>query len=408
MNDHHLIPDLFRTEFSKICAVLNAFSHFDQPELAEDIASATFQAALETWPYQGIPANPKAWLYRVARNKAINAFRKYNRYQAADSLDVDRHEAMMVPDLTERNIQDSQLATLFAICDPQLTSDTQIALALRILCGFSIDEIAAACMVNKAVINKRLFRGREKLRSLHFAPGKDCGLSEKRLDHVLVVLYLLFNEGYHSATYHHAMREDFCYDAIKLTSLLLDKKETAVAKTHALFSLMNFQASRLKARKDANGNEILYDKQDPAIWDQAMITTGAYHLHKASSGSILTAYHLEAAIAYWYTQHQSTPEKWQHILQLYDQLLVVQYSPVAALNRIVAFSKLHGHSAAIEEAEKLHLENNPQYHLLLGELYSSINKDNAKAYFVRAAVLLQRDEDRKYVHNKIEALGLSK
>jgi RNA polymerase sigma-70 factor (ECF subfamily) len=404
MHDQHLIPDLFRTEFSKICAVLNAFSHFDQPELVEDIASATFQAALETWPYQGVPANPKAWLYHVARNKAINAFRKYSKYQTVDPASLERNEVATEPDMTDRNIQDSQLATLFAICDPQLPDETQIGLALRILCGFGIDEIAAAFMVDKEVINKRLYRGREKLRRLGFDFDKRADFRESRLDHVLLVLYLLFNEGYHSTTYHRPVREELCFEAIRLTSLLLDSKETAATQTHALFALMNFQASRLKARTSADGTEILYDDQDPASWDQTLITTGAYHLHKASSGTTLTAYHLEAAIAFWFTQHQSTPEKWQHILQLYDQLLAIQYSPIAALNRVFAYSKIYGALAAIAEAEKLALESNPQYHLLLGELLSRIDNEKARVHYTNAISLLHREEDRRHVRQRINAL----
>ena len=405
MHDQHLIPDLFRTEFSKICAVLNAFSHFDQPELAEDIASATFQAALETWPYQGVPTNPNAWLYHVAKNKAINAFRKNNRYRSVDQISLERNGTMMTPDMTDRNIHDSQLATLFAICDPQLPDETQIGLALRILCGFGIDEIAAAFMVEKEVINKRLYRGRERLRKNGLQAGGEHVFEKRRLDHVLLVLYLLFNEGYYSSTHHQPIREELCFEAIKLTSLLLDSKETATTQTHALFALMNFQASRLKARRGADGTEILYDDQDPAKWDQAMITTGAYHLHKASSGTILTAYHLEAAIAYCFTQHQSTQDKWQLILQLYNQLLAIQYSPIAALNRVFAYSKLHGALAAIREAEKLQLENNPQYHLLLGELFSTIDKGRARIYFTQAGSLLHREEDRRYVEKRINALG---
>lgn len=404
MHNQHLIPDLFRTEFSKICAVLNAFSHFEQPELAEDIASATFQAALENWPYHGIPANPKAWLYQVAKNKAINAFRKNNRYVSVDQMSLERNGTMMTPDMTDRNIHDSQLTTLFAICDPQLPDETQIGLALRILCGFGIDEIAAAFMVDKEVINKRLYRGRERLRKNGLQASGENVFDKSRLDHVLLVLYLLFNEGYYSNTHHRPIREELCFEAIKLTSLLLDHKETAATQTHALFALMNFQASRLNARTGADGTEILYDDQDTAKWDQALITTGAYHLHKASSGYTLTAYHLEAAIAYWFTQHQSTPEKWQHILRLYDQLLAIQYSPIAALNRVFAYSKLHGTIAAIWEAEKLRLDDNPQYHLLLGELFSTKDKGKARMHFTQAGSLLRREEDRRYVTTRINAL----
>ncbi len=396
-----LIPDLFRTEFSKICAVLNTYFQFRDPDLAEDIASATFQAALETWPYKGAPAHPRAWLYRVARNKAINHLRNAKRMVSEGEIEL---ADIAGPEMTAQNFQDSQLLTLFAICDPLLPSETQIGLALRILCGFGIDEIASAFMVNREVINKRLYRGRQRLRESGFDPASTSLIDPAKLDNVLMVLYLMFNEGYHSETHTSLVRETFCMDAIRLTGLLLDEKHTATPAAHALFALMNFQASRLKARYNPQGIETLYDEQDTGLWDQQMITTGAYHLHKSAKGNLLSTYHLEAVIAYWHTQKEDSPEKWEAILKTYDQLLAIQYSPVAALNRIVAFAKILGNSLAIAEAMKLGMQESPYYHLLLGELWASQNATKAMEHYQKAKSIFIRETEIRLVNAKIKSL----
>lgn len=401
MEADQLIPHLFRTEFSKICAVLNTYFHFRDVQLAEDMASAAFQAALETWPYKGVPDNPVAWLYQVARNRAINYLKQARRNGHAGLEELSTAEA---PDLTEPNIQDSLLTTLFTICDPVLPSETQIGLALRILCGFGIDEIASAFMVSKEVINKRLYRGREKLRTSGLTNQKGDLKDDRRLDNVLLVLYLLFNEGYHSETHSSEVRSSLCHEAIRLTSLLLNDQATAQPRVHALFALMNFQASRLDARSDPNGHEVLYEEQDEQLWDQEMITTGAYHLHKAAKGDLVTAYHLEAMIAYWHTQRADTPDKWLHILRTYDQLLQIQYSPVAALNRMLAYGKVHGAAAAIEEAGKLGQGQNPYYHVLMGKLFEQTDPGSAIIHYLEAKARFLRLEEKDRMDAKLSRL----
>ncbi|HET6995460.1 MAG TPA: sigma-70 family RNA polymerase sigma factor, partial [Chitinophagaceae bacterium] len=381
MQQKELIPHLFRTEFSKIAAVLSKTFGIDHIEVAEDIASETFLSALETWTYRGIPENPTAWLYTVAKNKTKNylARNKVFTEKVAPQL---KHSSLeneeLEIDLSEKNITDSQLQMLFALCHPVIPQESQIGLALRILCGFGIDEIANAFLTNKETINKRLFRAKEKLREEKIAieyPGN--GEINKRLETVLRTLYLLYSEGYYSESKDSILREDLCTEAMRLTFLLMSNEPTNLPEVNALYALMCFHSSRFPARINENGEIILYTDQDESLWDQSLIEKGAFFLHQASRGNRISKYHLEAGIAYWHTIKADTKEKWENILQLYNRLLQVEYSPVAALNRTYALSKANGKGEAIIEAEKLRLTDNHFYFTLLGELYTGI--DNLKA-----------------------------
>ncbi|MDR6570600.1 RNA polymerase sigma factor [Chitinophaga ginsengisegetis] len=408
MAQAELIPHLFRTEFRKITAVLCKVFGIEHLEVAEDIASETFLSAMETWAYKGIPENPTAWLYLVAKNKAKNYFQRNHlfaakiasqvKYTASGSEEPDI-------DLSDKNITDSQLQMIFAICHPGISKEAQIGLALRILCGFGITEIANAFLTNKEIINKRLFRAKEKLREekvqMEF-PGKTE--IKKRLDTVLTTLYLLFNEGYYSESQDVVLREDFCLEAMRLTYLLLENPSTNTPEVNALFALMCFHASRFEARRNENGEIILYQDQDESRWNETLIAKGAWFLHEASGGEKLSRYHLEATIAYWNTQKQDTPEKWESILQLYNRLLQICYSPVAALNRTYALAKANGKEVAIAEAEKLQLTDNHYYFVLLGELYTDIDNTRAVTHLQKALLLAKTEADKRTIQKKMARL----
>jgi RNA polymerase sigma factor (sigma-70 family) len=408
MNQQELIPHLFRTESGKITTVLSKLFGIGHIEIAEDITGETFLAALETWTYKGVPGNPAAWLYAVAKNKAKNYFihnrlfaEKIAKQIKANSTDKEEMEI----DLSESNISDSQLQMLFAICHPSIPAEAQIGLALRILCGFGIDEIADAFLTNKETINKRLFRAKEKLRAgkiqIEFPAAAEIG---NRLENVLTTLYLLFNEGYYSERNDSIIREDLCLEAMRLTYLLIENQQTNFPAVNALFALMCFHASRFEARKSSNGEIVLYQEQDERLWNRELIAKGAYYLHKSSQGNLLSKYHLEANIAYWHTIKEDTKEKWENILQLYNHLLQIEYSLVAALNRTFALSKANGKQEAIIEAEKLQLTNNHYYFTLLGELYKGIDNKKAKANLQRAFALAKTNTDRQAVQTKINKL----
>jgi len=408
MQEQELIPHLFRTEFRKITAVLCKLLGIANVNIAEDIAGETFLSALEIWPFKGVPENPVAWLYAVAKNKAKN-------YIARDHLFHDKvmplirssspagHEIEI--DLSAANIADSQLQMLFAICHPSIPVESQIGLSLRILCGFGIDEIANAFLTNKETVNKRLYRAKEKLRAgmvvIEFPPENEIN---SRLRSVLTTLYLLFNEGYYSESQDTILRNDLCLEAMRLTYMLIDNEQTDHPDVNALLAMMCFHSSRFEARKNANGEMVLYQDQDELLWDQELITKGVYYLNRASKGDSISKYHLEANIAYWHTIKEDVTEKWENILQLFNQLLAIEYSPIAALNRTYALSKVSGNEAAITAAEKLDLTTNHFYFTLLGELYKDIDREKAKENLLKALSIAKSQADKQTIQNKIDRL----
>lgn len=415
MEENELIPHLFRTEYRKIISVLCRHFGFDQIEIAEDIASDTFLTASETWGLKGTPPNPAAWLYSVAKNKAKNYLHRDSILKSKVISGLQDNSSTIYQeeiDLSPQNINDSQLQMMFAICHPSISQEAQIGLSLRILCGFGIEEIASAFLTNKETINKRLYRAKEKLRQENIKiefPEEDE--IDKRLEVVLKTIYLLFNEGYYSVSNNKTLRKDLCLEAMRLCYLLVENKNTNKPQVNALLSLMCFHSSRFEARTDKNGELILYDEQDTNLWDSDLISKGEYFLNCAASGNKVSKYHLEAAIAYWHTHKEDTKpacrtdrEKWENILQLYNELLQIEYSPIAALNRTYALSKANGKEEAIIEAEKLDLINNHFYFILLGELYTDIDNKKAKMHFQKALSLAKTQTDKTAIQKKIDML----
>jgi RNA polymerase sigma factor (sigma-70 family) len=409
MQNNQLLPHLYRTEYRKIIAVLARLFGFEHIQIAEDITSDTFLLASETWGKGKLPDNPAAWLYTVAKNKA----KDYLKHNAIFNTKVSNHlinetsnTRELEIDLSEKNINDSQLQMMFAICQPSIATEAQIGLALRILCGFGIDEIADAFLSNKETINKRLFRAKEKLREqnvkIEFPDSKEIN---KRLETVLLTLYLLFNEGYYSTSGNTNLRKDLCLEAMRLNYLLIENKATDLPAVNALFSLMCFHASRFDARIDKDGEMIIYDEQDTSLWNDELISRGTNYLIRASRGDQLTRYHLEAAIAYWHTKKRDSAEKWESILQLYNKLLILEYSPMAALNRTYALAKADGKEKAIVEAEKLtQLVDNHLYLSLLGYLYTGIDNGMALQHLKLALKLAKTSEERNRIEKNIAAL----
>ncbi|AXY73557.1 sigma-70 family RNA polymerase sigma factor [Paraflavitalea soli] len=408
MDNGQLIPHLFRTEYRKIVSVLCRHFGFAHIETAEDLASDTFLTAAQTWGIKGIPQNPVAWLYNVAKNKARNHVQRdalFDKKIAPDLKTGGEGSQELDIDLSPENINDSQLQMMFAICHPSIPVESQIGLSLRILCGFGIEEIADAFLTNKETINKRLFRAREKLREANIPIALPAPAAiDTRLTTVLKTIYLLFNEGYYSLGPTNTLRKELCYEAMRLCTMLVEHPPTNRPAVNALLSLMCFHASRFDARLNAAGELILYDEQDTNLWNTDLISKGGYFLHCAASGPTLSQYHLEAGIAYWNTRKDDSKEKWESILQLYNQLLQIEYSPIAALNRTYALSKANGREAAIVEAEKLQLTNHHFYYLLLGELYTGIDQAKSLQYFQQALLLARTDAERQAIQKKLRSL----
>jgi RNA polymerase sigma factor (sigma-70 family) len=408
MDHGELIPHLFRIEYRKIVSVLSKRFGFDQIEVAEDIASDTFLTATQSWGVGGVPPNPTAWLYHVARNKAKTYLQRSHLYESKIVPVVKDTSADAVEteiDLSPQNINDSQLQMMFAVCHPAIPTEAQVGLALRILCGFGIEEIADAFITNKDTINKRLLRAKEKLREQKIKIElPDATELEGRMTPVLTTVYLLFNEGYYSVSQNSTLRKELCLEAMRLCTMLVENKVTNTPAVNALLALMCFHTSRFDARLTESGELILYEDQDTSLWNTEWISKGGYFLSRSASGNKLSKYHLEAGIAYWHTQKNSTKEKWENILQLYNQLLQIEYSPVAALNRTYALSRANGKQQAIVEAEKLQLIGNHFYFMLLGDLYTDIDPVQAKLNYDQALALAKTPADKQAIQKKLDGL----
>ena len=403
---------LFQQEFARMVAVISKQFGLHYIELAEDIVSETFLLAAETWGVRGMPSNPTAWLYTVAKQKTLYQLRRRKLLNdkiipvlIARQETADEWAAL---DFSSQTIRDSQLQMLFAICTPLIADEAQIGLALRILCGFGIDEVAEAFLTNKETINKRLFRAKEKLRTgkvkLDLPSAHEL---VRRLDRVLHVIYLLFNEGYYSTTQNRTLQKDVCLEALRLGLMLTEYEPTNGPKTKALLALMCFHASRFDARSVQRSSDdplILYEQQNEALWDTALIRQGFQFLSQSLDGTELSAYHIEARIASWHCVKEDTPEKWTAILHLYDQLLLLNNSPSVALNRIYALYKVEGQTIALAAAEALKLKANHLYFMLLGELYHGIDPVKAAANFHQAYALARTSTDRQTVQEKLNQL----
>ncbi|NML21254.1 RNA polymerase subunit sigma [Pseudoflavitalea sp. G-6-1-2] len=406
--ENERLKQLFQHEFAKMVAVISKLYGLEHIETAEDIVSETFLTASESWGMKGVPENPTAWLYAVAKQKTLYHFRRQKIYDSKvlPAIKSGETEAIMEePDFSPQHIRDSQLQMLFAICNPAIAGEAQVGLALRILCGFGIDEIAEAFMSNKETINKRLFRAKEKLReekiSLEFPPE---AVLPERLRNVLHIIYLLFNEGYYSKTQDVILQKELCVEALKLGLLLTEYDKTNLPETNALIALMCFHASRFDARQNENENLVLYDQQDESLWDANLIHQGIHYLQIAATGQYLSSYHIEARIASLHCIKSDTKEKWQEILQLYDQLLSINFSSSVALNRLYALYKVSGASAALQPALELNLSRNHFYWILLGELYTQLDATRAAESFENALALAKTVTEQQGIREKIRRL----
>jgi len=410
MQQDELIPHLFRTEYSKIVAVLYHSYCLKEIETAEDIASETFLKATEIWSIKGVPENPIAWLYTVAKNKLKDYFKHNNIFekQIKGTLRISDIEPEHGFEFSKQNITDSQLAMIFSVCNPSNSTESQICLALQILCGFSVEEIANAFLTKSETVKKRLHRARVNLRNGNFQISTLGEVKIKeRLAAVLKTLYLLFNEGYFSKTSSQLIRKDLCLEALRLTFILTENSITNTTETNALLALMCYQSSRLDARTDDNGEVVLLADQDRSLWDQELIDKGNHYLVTAYESNGFSKYHLEATIAYWHTTPTDT-NKWDHILQLYNQLLLIEYSPITALNRTFAFAMVHGNEKGIQEAGRLGLNSNSQYYSLLAYLYSDTDMDKSIHYYEQAIKFTKSSNEIQAFTREIKRLSEKK
>jgi RNA polymerase sigma-70 factor (ECF subfamily) len=409
LDDH-----LFRRESGRMVAALTRLFGVHNLSLAEDVVQDAFCRALEVWKFRGVPDNPSAWLMATAKHRAIDLLRRERtaRTFAPELGRLLESEWTLVPLVDELlsapAIEDDLLRMMFSCCHPQLSEEAQVALVLHILCGFGVGEIAAAFLSAEAAIYKRISRGKAVLaRSNRLFDLQDADFVA-RLSAVHRALYLLFNEGYHSASTEAAVRADLCGEALRLARLLTVHSTTATPATHALVALMCLHAARLPARTDPAGHLSALADQDRTQWDRALIAEGQRWLELAAVGTDVTSYHIEAAIAAVHAVARDIGDtNWGQIIALYDRLLAIRPSPVVALNRAIAVAERDGPARGIAEIEAIRgretLDRYPFCAAALGELERRRGRTGVAAAYFRDALSLARNPvERQFFEQRLK------
>ncbi|MBV9114833.1 MAG: RNA polymerase subunit sigma-24 [Hyphomicrobiales bacterium] len=407
---------LFRRESGRLVAALTRVFGVHNLALAEDVVQHAFCRAMEVWKFRGVPENPSAWLMATAKNRALDVLR---RQHAARSfapelgrlLDSEWTLAPAVEELLAPNaLKDNLLRMMFSCCHPALAQESQVALILNILCGFSVSEVGSAFVSGHAAIEKRIQRAKKVLaQSKHLFDVALPSDFSARLPAVHRALYLLFNEGYHGASAAHAVRIELCREAIRLVTILLEHPAGTTSKSYALSALMHLNAARLPARVDGAGNLITLFHQDRSLWNRELMLEGFRFLELSATGHEVTEYHIEAAIAAAHsTALRAEDTDWKVIVALYDTLMQIHPSPVVALNRAIAVAQDQGPARGIAEIEAIEdrdrLADYPFYPAALGELeLRRGQRDLARDHFQAARSLARNPMERRFLDQRIGA-----
>jgi RNA polymerase sigma factor (sigma-70 family) len=405
-----LVEHLFRHGAGQMVSRLACWLGSARLDLAEEAVQDALVRALETWPFGDVPAEPRAWLFQVARHRAIDLIR--HDASLRGKLDPLTDHPSLEADVRDATLGDDELAMMFMSCHPLLPHAGRIALTLKTVGGFGVGEIAAAFLAEPGAIAQRLVRAKRQIREQEIAieiPRPDK--LGARLESVLGVLYLLFNQGYAAHGGENLLRAELCGEAIRLAGILARNPATDLPAVHALQALMLLQASRLPARADDAGDLLLLSEQDRGLWDQELIAEGLDHLERAASGGEVTPYHVEAAIAAAHAlARDETSTDWAGIVRLYDDLLALKPSPVVALNRAIALAMAEGPAAGIVAIECI--ESDPalaRYYLLpavLGDLWLRCD-DPARAaqHYREALTRLCSAPERRFLEKQLARCG---
>lgn len=395
-------------------AILTRIFGLEHLTLAEDVVQEALARALQTWPFYGVPDNPPAWIMRTSRNLALDVVRREQvfRDKEAEVIRLMERDGP-APDaavFSESEIADDRLRMMFVCCHPLIPAEAQVALALKTLGGFSPAEIAAAFLTSEAAIAKRLTRAKQKIREarIPFEIPEGAELA-RRLDCVLHSLYLLFNEGYKASSGDRLVREELCEEAIRLASLLVEHPSGNQPRTHALLALMLLNAARFPARVDDEGNLLRLQEQDRARWDGRKIARGMFHFACSAAGGEVTLYHLQAGIAACHCaakDYQSTD--WGHILALYDRLVEIDDSPVAALNRAIVVANVRGPKAGLEAVAAIRglgqLDSYYLLHAVLGEFEAQLQDAQAAiGHFRKSLELAAINSERVFLSKRLRS-----
>jgi RNA polymerase sigma-70 factor (ECF subfamily) len=396
------IERIYRAESRRVFATLvRLLGDFD---LAEEALSEAFRAALEQWPKEGVPDNPRAWLVSAGRFKAIDAVRRQARFSYVDEETLDAFPA--APEAEKEGIEDDRLRLIFTCCHPALAPEAQVALTLREVCGLSTEAIARAYIAPTPTLAQRIVRAKTKIRDAKIpyeVPGKEA--LPERLDAVLRVIYLVFNEGYSPSSGEAVTRSDLSQEAIRVGRLLVELLPDAEAM--GLLALMLIQESR-RAARSRDGDLVLLEDQDRSLWDRKLIAEGVELTTRALRTRLFGPYSLQAAIAAVHAEAPRTSDTdWSEIIGLYDVLSRLDPSPVVALNRAVAVSMRDGPEAALPAVTAL-LKELDGYHLAHAahaDLCRRLGrKAEAIASYEKALALSRQEPERRFLAGRIAAL----
>jgi RNA polymerase sigma-70 factor (ECF subfamily) len=411
-----LVEHLFRHQAGQMLAMLTHILGLEQFDLAEEAVQEALLQALRIWPFEGVPDNPRAWLVRAARNKALDLLRRQaslrRKEHELDQRLRERQSRLDSADPPETAaLADEQLAMIFTCCNPALPPEARVALTLKAVSGFSVAEIARAFLAEEAAIAQRLVRAKRRIREegITFAlPSPDD--VPRRLDSVLQVLYLVFNEGYTAQTGKDLVREELCGEAIRLAQLLASRGDTGLPKVHALLALFYFQAARLQTRVDGEGNLLLLAEQERSQWDQDLLAQGVIELEGAAQGDELSEYHLQAAIAAEHATSASFADTdWPRLVDLYDRLTTIAPSPVVALNRAIAVSMVDGPETALASLDRLSHDPSARNYYLLPAVRADFlrrlgRSAEAAASYHEALAHPCTEPERRFLMQRIEGL----
>ncbi len=403
-----LVDHLFRQHAGRMLATLTRLLGSRNLALAEEVVQDALITALQQWPFQGIPDNPSAWLVQVAKNRALDRLRRDRSFGEKERDVVAAFESRVAHPDPERPFEDDELCMMFMACHPDVPREARVALTLKTVGGFSVAEIAQAFLAQEPTIAQRLVRVKKFIREREI-PLDLPVVSEMpaRLDSVLEVLYLMFNEGYAAHSGESLVRHDLVSEAVRLTRMLTRHPATRVPTVHALLALMLLQAARIPARADADGDLFVLEEQDRSAWDGPMIADGLRHLDASAHGDEITAYHLQAGIA---AAHAVAPTygatDWREIVSLYDALLDVEPSPIVALNRAIALSRAEDAAAGLRALEPLRddpsLARYVLFHATLGELSREVGDRAAAERHYQAALTHQSSAPaRRFIERRL-------
>lgn len=404
-----LINGLYRSESRRVLATLiRLLKDFD---LAEEALQDAFAAALQQWPIDGVPKNPRAWLVSTGRFKAIDHIRRRARFNTSlDDIAEELEEAVSDEDeWSDEHIEDDQLRLIFTCCHPSLAPETQMALTLREICGLTTEAIARAFLTSPSTLAQRIVRAKNKIRDAKI-PYEIPARSElpARLDAVLHVIYLMFNEGYSASSGNELIRQELAQEAIRLGRLLTNLLPDP--EVLGLLALMLIQDSRRNARMDNKGDLIRLEDQDRNLWDKVQIAEGSRLIQRALGSGSADIYCLQAAIAALHADAPSFAQTdWEEIVGFYDLLLFRHPTPVIELNRAVAIAHRDGPAQGLALLDDLVARNQLQdyhlFHAARAEFLVQLNqREDATTAYEKALALTAQEPERRFLHKKMNNL----